>query len=344
MTDTPPLPRPDTQPRNRIILLPLLIAFVAAGGVTAYTYWPQLSDKIQQSQDNGRRLDMLDTKVAELEKRVSELSGAAYRAQQTSDETRGILNDSQLHATATFNRDVVDRLHALEEKNTKAGGALAGADLDALKTRIAQLEQSSSPAALGQDVRRLMDENRTLQRQLQAIMGLTQLEHDMQSGRPYATSLHRLSPLLAEAKYQAPLSELDAYKNNVIPPLGTLQTAFDHAVQHWLSARQKAPATASQWQKIKGNLGQIITIRRVGGDGKNMDHDERAIAAAETALKNGDLETALNALDGVSTTAAPYFAEWEKLAAPRHQTLQAVNALYRLVWEQNDAKPTPTAP
>lgn len=331
---TPPIPAKDTSGGSFVTILVLLAASL---GVAAYFYTPVISSKLAQSQDISQKVVILENKVSDLEKRLSELSSNVYHAQQLAEETSTKLIETSQQTSAAFNTDLAVRVQGIETRLAAHNTTLASADMDALKVRIAELEKNNTPALLNTQMQTLLTENRRLQKKLQLAALIENIKTRLIAGAGYAEAWKILS-----TQANAPLKPfVDALETASVAGVRTsagLQADFTNATQNWLKNKNAPKHTAGFLDTLKANAAGMVTIRKTGQAHKGVD-DEAIVARAEFAAHKGDFITSSKELKTLSPAAQPYFKDWMHAAHAFANTHDALNKLQEKLWQADAQAP-----
>ncbi|MEP6967313.1 MAG: hypothetical protein ABI906_04475 [Pseudomonadota bacterium] len=183
----------------------------------------------------------------------------------------------------------------------------------AAPTAFADAGQSAQLAALEGRVRRLeADEARSFDAAAAALAAAS-LSQAASGPRPFTNQLaafERLLPRSPDALALAPLAAQGA------PTRAALAAELAHIAAR-ISVAAKAPAKgASFMAQVAYAVSRVVSVRRVDAGGAGPD---AALARAERAAADGDLEGALAVLDSLPPSARDGLGDWREKARRRVQ-------------------------
>lgn len=318
--------------------LALVLAAAALAGVT-YLVWfappplvntAAIDQKLQASEADiaalRSRLDAAERRAAaakDLETRLAAIEQRAGNASASSGETA-----QQLRALG-------DRIAALEQQlASKPDSSTALADLQT-ETKSLEAETQSLAQkleALSQTLSALAAHQQPTDRGEAALLiALQQLRLALAGSEPYAGPLHTAEALAKDrADLLQQLQGFDARATSGIPTMAQLVASFESTASRVLDA-MPAPSD-SGWFAGAGNfLMRFFDVRRESGG----SDAESVLAAAQKALKRGDLAAAIAALKRLGGPGAEAARGWLADAAARadaEQRMSAIDAAVEHEW------------
>jgi len=305
----------------------LILAVVALAGVASYRYWAPLVG-IQQAQTpaaltarveklESAAADQPDAQVAALSRKVETLS-----RQFAERSTGGAGNGKALAAATAEIESLRASVETLSQKvgqadaRARAAGTEAQDALDTLRGEVGALRKTVSDVAAR--VKAIEDRPPATGGKIAALaVAAGQLETALDSGRPYAGALDRLTALAADdAKIAAALTPLSDSASTGVPTVATLARRFEE-IAPTLTVPAQAEAAGGWMATLRAKAMSLINMRPVGEDG-----DASPVTRAERALARNDLSTAVTALESV-----PAAASWRTAAQRRLDADAAVGAV-----------------
>ena len=290
----------------------LLIAVVAAVGLLTQRYWTPylggsgatgaatgaadtaavdaLSEKVAKLEAGQQKLAGIQSQIATLDKRVAALptsSAGGADAEQLETITK------EIAATKQAVDGMATRVTGLEANVGKTPQPVAEA-LSRLQQDAATMRQSIS--ALSSRIKALEDRP-VISGERIAALAVTagQLESAVLAGQAYSGPLARLRALAAGDKAMAdPIATLAKDADSGVPTLAALTRGFDRLAPE-LVASAPGEAPTGWFGKIREKAVALVNLRPVGASGSASP-----ITRAEQAVADGDLATALKALDEVT--------------------------------------------
>jgi len=336
-----PTRRPPDDGRRRttaISGLALVVAVAALAGV-AYLVWLAPPPANTSASDQGLR--------------AAETEIAALRSRLDAAEAKG----AQV-------KDLEARLTALEQRasNASTGSGQAAERLRALGEQIAALEQrlnqlpdnAAAIAALQTETKSLEAETQSLAQKLDAqssaladlathqqqttdhsdaalLIALQQLRLALAGAEPFAAPLHTAEALAQDhADLRQQLQDLDAHAESGIPTVAQLTARFETMANRVLEA-EPAPSDGGWLADAGSFLMRFFDVRRESGGSET----EAALAAAQKALKTGDLAGAIAALKRLQGASAEPARGWIGDAEARtdaERRMAAIDAAVERQW------------
>ena len=144
---------------------------------------------------------------------------------------------------------------------------------------------------------------------------------------PYAGELSALGDLAGtDTVMSTAMAALEPYRATGIPTLSDLRARFDDTAGAMAAAAMMRDG--DDWtDRIFNRLASLVRLRRTGASAAAGKIDG-ASAAAEEALRAGDLKAALKALDGLDGAPAEAAAEWMAGARARVTAERSLAALH----------------
>lgn len=162
------------------------------------------------------------------------------------------------------------------------------------------------------------------------ITAFSQMKEAILRGDRFSAQFDGLGAVLRDrTDLKELLNQLAPYAPKGILTLAEAQKQFEALAPKALSPKKN--------NSLLGNVGSLITIRKVG-DAKGND-DEAIIARAETKLSRGDANGALKEIATLSPPAAPVFSEWVNALQASLRAREILDALQlMLVQDKAPAK------
>ncbi len=263
-----------------------------------------------QLTDLMRQVETLERSLADVRKMAAATDRPAADANQSLERLSRRLAD--LERTGTGREDLLRRIAKLEATVPGEAGEPAPAADAAPKGALASKGPPQTDA---------MSRARAT---MEAVQRLRQVVGD---SAPYAGELGALKDLAGtDTDMSAAMADLEPYQATGIPTLAALRTRFDDVAGAMAAAARMRDG--DDWtDKIFNRLASLVRWRRTGASAAEGTVDA-AIAAAEDALRAGDLKAALEALDGLGGGAAEAAAEWMAGARARVTAERALAALH----------------
>lgn len=230
------------------------------------------------------------------------------------------------------------RLTTLESQPPTIGGDAAPGDLvalvEGLRAEVAQLKASGDEATAGIEAMAAEAQTRLAEAEAQAATlkaeaeetarkalaraAIGRLQAALESGAPFASALADLP--------DAPIPPaLAAAAESGVPSLAALEQAFPPAARAALDASRRADMGES-WTERLGAFLQTTTGARSVTPRDGTDPDA-VLSRAEAALRDGQLVTALQELQGLPAEGQAAMADWVGLAQQRLEAIDAVATL-----------------
>ncbi len=256
----------------------------------------------------------LPEELAQSERKLAALEHS-YAELAARPEPKPAIDATQLAALA-------DQLAALKLDITKLG-----TDMDAMRTRLAALEDASKKTVASD------------MRQAAFVLALGQLRAALAERAPYGQALDTVALLAAgDDAAQPALAALKEHATSGIPTLGALQSSYDAAS---LAAARAAMAAdrAGLLGRIWARLRQLVVVRRIDGEDAG-DGTDAVLARAGARLSAGDLKSAVEALAALKGNPAEAMAPWLADARARLAAEAALDSLgARAIAHLGEAKP-----
>ena len=245
--------------------------------------------------DPGAALSALTDRLAMLEAQIAEIEGRPVQAETGQSET------------AAADIDALRQSLAAQE----AGLAEQQAALEAQRAEIAELSDRTDAAA---------DAARSEAESILARAALTRVVSAVETGDTFTPALGDLEEITA---LEIPEALRQAAAEGV-PTLNTLQAEFPDAAREGLAAA-RAAVPESEVEGFGGFLRRQLGARsltpREGSD------PDAVLSRAEAALRQGDLDVALEEMNALPDAAKTAMQAWLDAAMARQAAENAANAL-----------------
>ncbi len=234
-------------------------------------------------------------KIIQLEERMASLE-LASRGQPGGGDVSGSggLNElrSRLNGAVELTRGLDQSVQALAQKvralEARPGGgesreslrAEIAAQNAALQQRLASAERELAALTRAQ-TQRLADA-----RTASLTLALTNLKRAVADGRPFPAELAAVETMGGR---KLPVSKLRRYKDTGVATLAALQAEFGEVSKKTIEAHYAAKSSGFVGDMIS-RAKSVVRIKPSSGDGNSV---EAILGRMDTALKSGDLKTAL---------------------------------------------------
>jgi uncharacterized phage infection (PIP) family protein YhgE len=232
--------------------------------------------------EQGERLQTLDTTVTSLGERIAAEAARleAERAQAVTDlqERLGQAATRLDEVRAAASTEVADASAAMSSEIEAVRGTIesANAEIAALKAEIEAMRQAESRAAA-------------------AALLVRDIDRSIETGAPFAEPLERLGEMAAgDAALEQTVAALQPFAADGVPRLDELRESLAA-----LADTEPTPEVAGyEWLgKTVENITALVDVRDKGGD---IDVATGRLAAADQALREGDLATAIATVEEVA--------------------------------------------
>ncbi|HTS93690.1 MAG TPA: hypothetical protein VMG55_16885 [Stellaceae bacterium] len=294
-----------------------------------------LEAKLAEAEKTSQRIAALEQRLAQAETKVTSLAAGARDGQQAGQQ--------QAQALASLS----DRLAGLEQRlsalTASSGSGASAESVKALETELKTAEQKI--AAQEQEIAKAQATASGSTERLDAalLVAVGQLRQAIATSAPYSSELSSAKALARDRpEVLTELQKLDASAARGIPSRAVLSERLAQIAPAVLSA-EPPPADADWGDRVMLRLKRFFNLRRVG-EGSVGGGVEAALAAAETAMRSGDLAAAVAAMKRVEGPAAEPAKRWLADAEARlgaEATVAALDAalLQRMLAGAGAAKP-----
>lgn len=169
------------------------------------------------------------------------------------------------------------------------------------------------------------------------VLAVNQLADALGRSGGYARQLEAVRAIVGDnANLTEPLDRLEAWSQAGLSTLAQLQGEFPSVAQQ---VAQTAYSTGGEgWlDDVTNRLTSLVTVRRVGEAALASGGTDAALAQAEAALKTGDLDGAVKALEGLQGQAQEAASPWLAKARDRIGAEKALADLRLAAIAQLDA-------
>ncbi len=341
-------------------VLSSLVLLAVLGGAL-YAAAPFWSPHVERYIQAIRPETAPDPRVAELAGRVAALESAP-KGDVASGDAVAELERARTEIASQI-AGLVERVDNLEKgldgvRTMVKATALPGQaedtrrSLDELSARIARLEQSDPADAVQEGLNRLGAEKDRLsgavaditqrvegleksraeaagasQEVRATVLAAGQLREALRTSAPFSAELAALRKAAGDQPELVQIvAELMPHAAGGIPVLATLDDRFHAVARQAVAASRQSEADG--WLAAAANrLASLVTIRRTSG-AEAGDSVDAPVARAETALRDGDLVAAVQAVEGLEGPAAQATAEWLNQARARVLAERAMAVLH----------------
>jgi hypothetical protein len=277
-------------------------------------------------------LDEARERIAELEKRPAVTGGGEGESVDLTpviDRLTALEEKSEQPISA--DPAILDRLSAIEEKLATVRGAdpaTVAAISENLATVAARAEAMTGEIA---QLRQQITEMRAA-RQSQVTQGtslalaVNQLAQAVDRKGSYGPALQTVASLAGDSPETAEaLAGLEAFADTGAPDMASLRAAFPGVASRVMKAISLSEG--DDWMtSALARIKSLVSIRRVGEEVVG-DTPEALLAQAEVALEDGDLATAVAAMDMLPEPGLEAAADWLTAARGRVAVNRAIDVL-----------------
>ncbi|MGD9921549.1 MAG: COG4223 family protein, partial [Pseudorhodoplanes sp.] len=250
-------------------------------------------------------------RIAAAEAAVKTFADVTASREKRSDDIAALARDARDRASSAASA-------AEAAQKAQTASPEARADLDALTTRIAALEQSarSSQAELA---RRMSADDAKGRFAIAAIA----LRDAVDNGMPYTAELAAVKSLSGDAAAFAPLEPLAASGVPSAAALGRELASLMPAI--WKTARKQESQSGSFLEKLQANAEKIVRIRPAG---EAVGDDPASIRARiETRAGSADIRGAIAELSSLPPDARAPAEAWIRKAQARQAAIAAARSV-----------------
>lgn len=239
------------------------------------------------------------TQLTELQTRLQNTEATAKAAQtavSTSDVSLKTLADSQARATETLSSLSAD-IQSVGTANTAALEDIR-AELDALSTRLAQVESTMGDATARETAAR--------------ALSVSALKSAVDSGRPYETEL---AAVKAGLPADMDVSALETHAKDGVEPVSVLIAQFPDVARSIYQTFSEPEESGDVLESFLASARSLVAVRGPGNtDGTGPD---AVLRRMENAVSKGDLSTALTAAKELPAPGQEAAAGWTARAQAR---------------------------
>ena len=229
-----------------------------------------------------------------------------------------------------------DRTHSSQKESTSLKGREQGLTPSPSLSSLPEKEPSKfyralDPASLTPPDKKIQElEERILvlekihERAAQVWQRTRLLLTALSGERPFHHELEEFENIAShQGKIKKLLEQIRPYAYSGAPSLERLKEYFDRLKLNFLRSE---PSQGSWWERLKGNFGKLITLKR-HQEGEKASLGE-AFQQEEAELKEGKLDKALPLLSAFKESKSGSVGEWIRQAQARH-TLDTVRSLLK---------------
>ncbi|MEM9234236.1 MAG: mitofilin family membrane protein, partial [Pseudomonadota bacterium] len=281
----------------------------------------------QETSDNIQATEDLDSaRVAELESTVAGLVAdlEAVRDGEGSSETppatpapdlEELKSDVKADVLAETEQVIAEKLQETER------------EVQALRSELTEQQRLADErlTALTQKIDTLETSELTATKQSTLLLALSDLEDSIESGEPFLRELDNIERISPTSR------SFGALRDHATTGLLTdkeLTGSYALAARRALSSAKREDAEGPL-SRLGANLSGLFSVRKVGD--VEGDTPSAMIARAEARLESGDLQGAVDQLDGLTGPARDAFADWIEAAKAKAEVEREIEALERAV-------------
>ncbi len=307
-------PAPAKTPRSGLGFAGYILAGVTGGAIIAgcayFASRMEIPGVSLTDPGTKQRILELEERTASLESALRALSRAAPQAgyqpsgsgPEGLNEVRSRL-DGMVDAARGLDRTVqslAQKVEALEQRPAAvetAGGETKEALRAEIAAQTAPLQQRLASAERElETLARAQNERQADARTASLTLALTNLKRAIADGRPFPAELAAVETLSAT---KLPVSQLAPYKDTGIASMAALQSEFAEASKTTIEAYYSNKSNSFMGEMLS-RAKSVVQVRPAGGTGSS---EEAILGRMSTALKSGDLKTAL--LEGAALQHPP---------------------------------------
>ncbi|MFA7430878.1 MAG: mitofilin family membrane protein [Rhodospirillaceae bacterium] len=245
----------------------------------------------------------LRTSLRDLETRVAQQANAPQQAGGTSAED----------------------LAALRQKVEQLANAAPGPDIDAVQTRLTELENSRAPASAVLSLTERVTAVETQAREassrqenaLAFLMSVLQLREALLAGRPFDAELRAVRATAPQDFQLTSAAEgFIEYAANGVPPLVVLRQRLNAEADQIIRASVRPDEGNGWWNNTVDRALSVVSVRRTDGDAVGTD-TASIVSRAEQRLAAGNLSGAVGELRALQGGPADAAASWLRDANAR---------------------------
>jgi len=260
----------------------------------------------------SERTETLETKISEIVERAQTLEQRTNALSQVNDAQKEVIDRIEQEPSAT--QVLLPRIEQLE-----ADSLLAKRLADRLRDLESVETQAQDSAA----------------HLTATVLAVNQLRDVLNSSAPYAAQLASLRALIGgEADVQEAVATLEQHADTGVPSTVALRASFPEVAS--AISRTGAQIEGDGWtERTLNSLTSLVSVRRTGSAAVAAGGTEGALAQAEMSLKDGDLPTAISALQSLKDPSAAAAAQvWLDNAQTRVEADGAIRGLQDFVIAQ----------
>lgn len=278
------------------------------GALAAYLLLPQLG---LLPKGNDEALTRLETRLAEQDKEISELSQQLADMASAQPETVSPEQITDIEAQLSALGDRLAAAETLAQRAAPAGEAVSSDELQKLREEMDRLLAEAAQKD---------DQARTAARDTLRRAALTRVRTALDNGSPFAEALDDL----ANTGQEIP-SDLQTIASSGAPTLSALQTSFPDAARRALEAARRTDPDAHAGSGVLGFLNAQLGVRSL--EPREGSDPDAILSRAEAALRDGQLAATLEELATLPDPAQAEIAGWVDQAQTRLTATQAADTL-----------------
>lgn len=228
-----------------------------------------------------------------------------------------------------------DDLAALRQQVEKLAQSSAGQDVQALATRVGELENSRAAAStvlslsdrVNQVEAQVRNADARQERALSFLMSVLQLREALLAGRPFDAELRAVRATAPQDFELTSAAEgFIEYADAGVPPLVALRQRLNAEADQIIRASAQSDETDGWLNRTMDRALSVVSVRRTDGEAVG-DNTASVVSRAEQRLAAGNLSGAVGELGALQGAPAEAAASWLKDARARLAADAAVSEL-----------------
>ncbi|MBK8176266.1 MAG: hypothetical protein IPK66_13685 [Rhodospirillales bacterium] len=298
------------------LILVVILAMVAGGGYYAYDRGLLQPYIAGLQHDDDEAPEVMGPTIEDVATRQEQLS-------QTLEALASRIDSLEQGVSAV--KKAVDRLAARDQITSPEM-------IQDIGERVARLESQAAMAVnVGQQLRALEASTtaarETASKLATTVLAVGQLADTMASGTPFVRELAAVRAFGGDdTTIATAAASLEPIAAHGVPTMAALRNRFAAVADD--AARAAPVVEGDGWsEQVVSRLASLVTVRRIGDNAVASGGVDGILAQAQTALSDGDLLTAVNALDQLEGAPAAAFEDWLQAANTRLQANEALSVI-----------------
>lgn len=307
----------------------LVVTTLIGLGGTGYYFLYQKEEMASRRRQEASPLAYFQSRQKEKAQEEPETLAESAESEPANDEALNGTADAPTEQSSEALPDAANGENPTTSPDMMHQLAMQAQRMDAIEARMDALAQEMEGLS---EAMAHLPEQQASSPQSETIELLAQfyrMRQQAMESRPFDDALASLLSMEGvDGETYALLGKLQGTAEEGLSSLKTLQKQFAASMEDYLSKRRTDAPSESLWGDMRGRLGGLGRVRKVGAQHEG-DDDSSILARAEAALNEGDLVKASTEVSMLSGNAAPYFAEWRADARRRQRTLTTFERIER---------------